>query len=206
MKKKWKGPLKDFQTVSLLFFLVSCFGWVFETAVCFYQSGEYCDRGFLSLPFCPIYGAPVCLIYYLFSRPSDGRFFHWLTSGGEKPNFRTLKKLFSVVLYFFFAATIATLAELAVGLILESAGLSLWSYNGTPFCFMGVVCLPVSLAWGGLISFFAQFILPPVERWLYKIPKKWKQWLNAILWTALLADFIYNVGYYFSKGEHLEFD
>lgn len=198
----------DFQTASLLFFLVSMFGWIFETVICYVQSGEYCDRGFLSLPFCPIYGAPVCLIYYWFGRPTDGLFYRLLSKKNPKAQGqgRGFQKFLSVTLYFLASGIIATTAELAVGLSLEWAGLSLWSYNGMPFCFLEVVCLPVSLAWGALITLFSQFILPPIERLLLRIPKKIRAFLNAVLWTALIADFAYNAAYYLVNGSHLELE
>ena len=68
----------DLKTWSLLFLSVSFFGWVFETIVCFVQSGRISDRGFLTLPFCPIYGFPVCVIYFLLGTPTDGFFFRLL--------------------------------------------------------------------------------------------------------------------------------
>lgn len=198
----------DFQTASLLFFLVSLFGWIFETVICYVQSGEYCDRGFLSLPFCPIYGVPVCLIYYWFGRPTDGLFYRLLSRENSKGRGqgRVFRKFLSVTLYFLASGIIATGAELVVGLSLKWAGLSLWSYNGVPFCFLEVVCLPVSFVWGALITLFSQFILPPIECLFLRIPKKIQAVLNALLWTALIADFAYNVAYYLVNGSHLEFE
>lgn len=199
---------RDFGSASLLFFLISFIGWGFETLVCFAQSGEFCDRGFLTLPFCPVYGIPVCIIFFVFGRPSDGLFYRILNQKNKesKGQGRDFRKLWSVLLYFFAAALIATAAELAVGLILDSAGMSLWSYRGVPFCFMDVVCLPVSLFWGALITVFSQFILPAFEKFLIKLPRGVKIGLSVFLWFALVIDFVGNWAYYSQKGSHYDIE
>lgn len=206
-EKNFSNAKRDFLSISLMFFLISFIGWAFETVLCFFQSGEYCDRGFLTLPFCPIYGAPVCFVFFLFGRPSDGLFYRLI--GGEKSKSRgqsrDFRKFRSVIIYYFAAMMVATAVELVVGVAFDSAGLSLWSYNGVPFCFMEVVCLPVSLGWGFLITFFAQFILPAFERGILKLPRRLKTWLVAILWTATLADFLYNGAYFLLNKRHFRF-
>ncbi len=199
---------RDFKSSTLLFFLISFIGWGFETLVCFVQSGTFCDRGFLTLPFCPVYGVPVCVIFFVFGRPSDGLFYRLLNRKNKESTGqgRDIRKFWSILLYFFVAALIATAAEFAVGVILESAGISLWSYRGVPFCFRDVVCLPVSLVWGALISVFAQFILPPTERFLIRLPRGVKTWLSVGLWLALVIDFVGNWAYYLQNGSHYDIE
>ncbi|MBR2341093.1 MAG: putative ABC transporter permease [Clostridia bacterium] len=211
MAKGVNREKRDFQSASLLFFSVSFIGWLFETALCAVQSGHFCDRGFLTLPFCPIYGTPVCIIFLLLGKPSNGRFYKYflekIQNGREQV--RAISKILlsalSVFLYFFTSAFLATLFELVVGLIFENAGLSLWSYSGMRFCYKGVICLPISLGWGVLMTFFAQFPLPWLEKKLIAIPSRIKRGLTAILWTALLADFLYNTAYYLTNGKHFDY-
>ena len=199
---------RDFKSVTLLFFFISFIGWGFETLVCFVQSGTFCDRGFLTLPFCPIYGIPVCVIFLIFGRPTDGLFYRILKQKKSKRTGqgRDIQKFWSVLLYFFSAALIATVAEFVVGIILDSVGISLWSYRGVPFCFMDVVCLPVSLVWGALITVFSQFILPPVERFLIRLPRGLKTFLSIGLWLALIIDFVGNWAYYLQNGSHYDIE
>jgi uncharacterized membrane protein len=125
MKEKRENGKRNFQTLSIIFFVVSFIGWAFETGVCFVQSGEFYDRGFLLLPFCPVYGAPVCLIYLLFGRPSDGFFYRLIERKKQKLGRQVcvLDKILSIFAYFLTAMAIATLGELIVGLILEVAGI-----------------------------------------------------------------------------------
>lgn len=211
MEKKPDLEKRDFQSSSLLFFSISFIGWLFETILCTVQSGRFCDRGFLTLPFCPIYGAPVCILFLIFGKPTNGKFYEYFLSkikkdrGQVRAITKNLLKSLSVFLYFFTSAVLATLFELVVGLTFENAGLSLWSYNGMSYSYKGVVCLPVSLGWGILITFFAQFPLPWIERKLISLPKRIKQGLTAVLWTAILTDFLYNLTYYLTQGEQFNY-
>lgn len=206
MAKKLVEQKRDFQSTSLLFFAVSLLGWVFETTVCAINSGEFYDRGFLTLPFCPIYGAPVCLAWLIFGKPTNGLFYRLLTRKNQKPRgyVRVLAKIGAVLLYFIATALLASLFELVIGLGFESFGLSLWSYGNGPTCYKGVVCLEISICWGLLMTFFAQFVLTKMENAIIAISPNVKRGLTAILWTAVLADFAYNVSYYFFKGKHFD--
>ena len=206
MLKITEKKRRDFQTVSLLFFFISFIGWVFETCVCLIQSGAPCDRGFLFLPICPVYGAPVCLIYLFFGRPSDGLFYRlsFKRKGKSVGQVRVLNKLISILAYFLTACIIATLAELFVGLVLESKGVSLWSYGGGEYSYKGIISLPVSLLWGVLISLVTQFVLPKVERGIGKIPKRLRGVLTIFLWLATGVDFLFNWWYVTQTGGHFD--
>lgn len=206
MAKKLAEQKRDFQSVSLFFFAVSFFGWVFETIVCTVGSGSFCDRGFLTLPLCPIYGAPVCIMQLALGKPSSGFFYRFLTRKKQEPSrqVRVFAKIGAIALYFISAALIATLFELIIGLGFESVGLSLWSYGSGKTCYKGVICLEVSLFWGLLMTVCAQFLLPKLERGIVSLAPKIKRGLTAALWTAVLADFAYNVSYYFLKGSHFD--
>lgn len=202
---------RDFQSVSLLFFSVSFLGWLFETILCAVHSGRFCDRGFLTLPFCPIYGAPTCIIFLIFGKPTSGRFYEYFLKKNKKDRgqvravVKILLSALSIFIYFFTAAVVATLFELVVGLFFENAGLSLWTYSGIKYCYKGVVCLPVSLGWGLLMVLFAQFPLPWMEKKIIAFPDKLKRALTAILWTAILADFLYNTAYYLTEGKQFDY-
>ena len=206
MKKEEKNIKRNFQSSSLLFFFVSFVGWIFETLVCLFQSGTLCDRGFLFLPFCPVYGAPVCVIYLLLGRPTDGVFYRLLIRKKSKPTGQVCKecKSVSVLLYFLTAMVIATTAELVVGLVLDVMGVSLWSYGGLPLCYKGLICLPVSLLWGVLISLVAQFLLPKAEKAFVALPNRVKNILCVTLGLAMGVDFALNLSYSIANGTHFD--
>ena len=211
MAKRVDSAKRDFQSASLLFFSVSFFGWLFETILCWVVNGEFCDRGFLTLPFCPIYGAPTCILFLIFGKPTNGRFYEYLLKKLKKDRgqvrvlTKILFKTFSIFLYFFTSAVLATVFEFVIGLTFENAGLSLWSYSGMKYSYKGVVCLPISVGWGLLMVFFAQFPLPWIEKKIIALPDKLKRAVTAILWTAILADFLYNVAYYLTNGKQFDY-
>ena len=106
MVKRVNQEKRDFLSISLLFFSVSFIGWLFETILCTVQSGRFCDRGFLTLPFCPIYGTPVCILFLVFGKPSNGRFYEYFLEKIKKDRgqvrglVKFLLGLLSVFLYF----------------------------------------------------------------------------------------------------------
>jgi hypothetical protein len=44
-----------------------------------------------------------------------------------------------------------------------------------------------------------------MENAMIAISPNIKRGLTAILWTAVLADFAYNISYYFLNGKHFDF-
>ena len=57
----------------LMFMLISCIGWCMETVYVLLRFGHLSDRGFLSMPFCPIYGTSILAIYLLLGPPGRRR-------------------------------------------------------------------------------------------------------------------------------------
>ena len=56
----------------LLFFLFSFYGWLLETAHFVIRWGKLTDRGFLSLPLCPIYGFSLLAAGLVLGSPRKG--------------------------------------------------------------------------------------------------------------------------------------
>jgi uncharacterized membrane protein len=183
---------RDLSVTSLAFFILSFLGWAYETLLVWVMYGEFSDRGFLRLPFCPIYGGVVCVLYLLIGTPKEG----WLYRA-TKRTFRGAKgSLFwewvvRYLGYFLLAATFATVAELVVGLLFQGAGCELWSYAAYPYNYKGVVCLYVSLFWGVLLTFVMRFPFQWLLQGLEKIPC-WLRWtLSVLLGVALSVDFFF---------------
>ncbi|MBQ8658739.1 MAG: putative ABC transporter permease [Clostridia bacterium] len=184
---------RSLSVASLAFFAVSFLGWFYETALCFVSSRRFCDRGFLSLPFCPIYGAPVCILILLIGTPKAGRLralFDTIKTDGELQE--GWKRAATYIAYFFLSAAFATLFELFVGLYFESRGIRLWGYSSYPLNYRGMISLPVSLLWGLLFTLFATFLWSPLFRFFARIPKRTAALVNAGLWTAVTLDFLLN--------------
>ncbi len=181
---------RNLSVTSLCFFAISFFGWVYETGMCYVAYGRYCDRGFLGLPLCPIYGASVCLFILFFGTPKEGtlaRLVHKLPLKGEFSS--GWKRAIAYVCYFFTSAVLVTAMEYAVGAYFRSRGVKLWGYASYPANYQGLICLPVSLLWGALFTLFSTFLWKPLYKTLSKIPKSFALSANVALWTALSVDF-----------------
>lgn len=145
----------------LLTMLLSFLGWAFETTYVWILSGRLHNQGFMTLPFCPIYGCSLIVVYFLVGTPDHGGLL--LKNVTKKAN--------RYPLYVLFAFLIPSLAELLVGAFFDyTFHLTLWSYSTMPMNFRGYVCLPVSLAWLALIFLFMKFLFPPLRNAIGKIP------------------------------------
>lgn len=192
---------KKLSVVSLIFFTVSFLGWCTEMLYCSSWFTDFSDRGFLTLPFCVIYGAPVCLIFLFLGTPKEGI----LSGAVEKTRLGKGAKIFlRYALYFLLTAAIATLFELIFGLLFDRLGVRLWSYRRFSFNYKGYICLWFSLLWGVLITFFMALLWNPLYRLLSRVPKGIAGILNAILWLAVLGDFSFNLTYLLQNKRHFE--
>ena len=163
----------------LLFVLVSFLGWVMETVCAYIIYGTYEDRGFLTLPFCTIYGFSIIAIGFLLGTPQKGGLL--LKKCKNKP----LRWIY----YFLLAVAIPTLAELLTGAFFENAfDLTLWSYNGYKYNFKGYVCLSFSLLWGILITLFMSLIYPLIQKAIQRLPNRVGNVLATFFMSAICLD------------------
>lgn len=168
----------------LLTMALSLLGWAYETAFMYFTTGHYCERGFMTMPFCPIYGVSLMTVYFLVGLPQDhGR--------------GILKKIrvdwARYLLYFLVAFLVPTVAELIVGIFFETLyGVQLWSYAGVPLNLGGYVSLPVSLFWGVAILFVMRFVFPILKKWIFKIPDALACALAVVLFVAVAVDVAFN--------------
>lgn len=163
----------------LILFSVSFLGWVMETTYCWILWNCFCDRGFLTLPFCTIYGFSVLAIYFLIGTPLSGGFLLK----------RCENKLLRFPLYFLLAAAIPTATELMTGFFFDKAlGIRLWNYASYPFNFHGYICLKFALIWGALITLFMGFLFPPMQKGIRRIPPILANTLAFSLLFAVCVD------------------
>lgn len=163
------------RAAAFLFFLFSFLGWGLEKFWFFIAYGVNEPRGFLTLPFCPIYGFSLLAIRALLGEPfRRGLAYPW-------------NALFFLG-YALLAALIASAAELATGLLFEHAfGERLWLYSYCQYNLLGYICLPASVGWGFLIPVALQAVWFPLERLL--APRRWVGYVSAVLAVMLAADF-----------------
>ncbi len=200
------GAVQAASKYFLLCAFVSFFGWLFET-VSFAILWIKDDRGFLTLPFCFLYGSSVLAVYFLLGTPLGGK-------GGKVFACRSGKKsrikifftaLVRLVFYFVAVAALATLFELVTGIVfVRWLDIPLWSYGNFDHTYLDIVCLDFSLLWGALIT-IGMGTLWPLFVWLEKkIPPKARV-VSAIALAVLLScDFIFNCVYFARTGFHFQ--
>ena len=166
----------------LVCLLISFLGWSVETLLCSLRDGAFCDRGFLNLPFCTIYGFSVLAIDALIGTPQEGG----LLLRHCRP--RRLRLL----AYFLLAALIPTLAELATGaFFFRRFGLRLWDYSALRYNFRGYVCLEFSLLWGVLITAGMAWLYPRIRKAVSKIPRHLAGVMAIALALAVCIDWAF---------------
>lgn len=127
-KKMWTTELlgTDLYHIVHWFLAYSFIGWVFESIFMSICNRKLTNRGFMTGPFCPIYGFGALSVYFIL-RPFSGNYF---------------------VLYVV-GAVLATTFEYFVARLMQFIfGSVWWDYNDKPFNYKGILCLESTLGWG----------------------------------------------------------
>ena len=203
MREKTDKKDKIFYLI-ILFALISFFGWCQETVYFRIRWKVWIDRGFLTLPFCTIYGFSLVAIYLIIGTPWSGRL---------KPLFLRAENLHLwlripayiglIALYFLCAAAIPTIAEFVTALFFDRVfGVTLWDYSYYKYDLFGYVCLEMTVFWGAVITVAMSTIWPLLEKLICKIPRRAAKIIAFVLAALLIADFIFNIAYLAVKGCH----
>lgn len=177
------GRVEKLFSLFLATLMFSFIGWVFETLLFLIAYGSWYDRGFLTLPFCPIYGFTLLIIYLLFGTTK---------SGGVLLN-RIKKGSLRVVIYYILCCVTASLSEYFVGTLTEKfTGRVLWDYSMYPLALGRYVCIEVAIVWGFLIC-FATYLFDYLVKRFQKLRIGLLIGINITSWSFLLIDFIANL-------------
>ena len=163
--------------------VVAHFGWLLETLIFAIFYGGFYDRGFLTMPLCPIYGITLLFVYILLGTPrSGGVMLGRMRQSGAR-----------VLVYFLLAAIIPAVLELIGGEVIELiTGEVLWTYEEYEYSFGRYICLEIALLWGLLILCFT----PIFERMIIgfeKIPRWTRENLSRSFSVLIALDFIGNL-------------
>lgn len=140
-----------------IFLFYSFLGWVCETVFCSLAARKFINRGFLSGPFCPIYGFGALLVILLFSGLQN-----------------------HVLLLFVCSMVGASALEYLTSFLLEKLfRLRLWDYSNRKWNLHGRVCLRNSLLFGVMAVLMVTVIHPYVSRWMAALPE-------TVLWVGFL--------------------
>lgn len=179
--------VRDVKNMVFVFALVSFLGWCTEMLACYPFSG-WQDRGFLTLPFCTIYGTAALFYYYAFGLPQAPRFFKFRVFPGNGA-----AAFLRYAYYFLVTAFLAAALEYVTALFFDSAfSVRLWYYERYAFNLSGYVSLGFSLIWGALSTVFMRFGFVPMLRFAALMPSRAITAAVAVVIVALLADYAFN--------------
>ena len=155
-----------FYDLFLTFFFWGFAGWLVECIDMRIEAGEFQNRGFLHMPFCPIYGV--------------GMAAGSVALGSVKDSYAGL---------FVFGVIFCSVVEYIVGGILERLFRSKWwDYSHMRFNIKGRVCLRNAVLFGfGAIAVF-RVAQPMVEGVIGGIPMETRVAITAVFSTAFVVD------------------
>lgn len=157
-----------FSQFVLLFMFYSIIGWICESIWCSVGERKFINRGFLSGPWCPIYGFGAIIILIL-TIPFE-----------DKP------------LLVFFSAIISTsLLEYFTGWLLEALFKTRWwDYSHRRFQIKGRVCLGNSIIFGILGLFAVYLFQPAFDAALSKIMLEYQRIISSAIVLIFLFDLL----------------
>ena len=152
-------------------FLAAAFtGWLYEICCTMILYGKYMDRGVLHLPFCPIYGFSLLMLYLIF------------------------RKIKNPAVIFFGSLLITTAVEYLTYVIMESRyHIILWSYDDWPLNYKGRISL-ISSCIFGLMALFLLKIVVPLTGKIYN--SKWKKTAAIIVSVFFVFCIIWEIRFH----------
>jgi len=174
--------------------LISFLGWLWEMLCAAFILQSPNDRGFLILPFCPIYGVSVIAIYLLFHTPNDMKIL-----GRSIPQ---MHPLWRYITYYILAGFSATVFELLTGLFFDKIfHVRLWSYKDYFGNIGGYIALFPSLSWGIAITIFMRLVFYPLFRMIQEYPPHARTVLFRLFLFLITADCFFNFSYLLLNGK-----
>ena len=136
----------------IIYLLIYSFiGWILESTYKTILQKRFVNSGFLSGPFCPIYGFGALIMYLSLKDVQN-----------------------SYIILFLFGMIMLSIFEYVVGLFLEIVfKTKYWDYSENKFNIHGRVCLKNSLYWGILGIIFMKVIHPFIEKIIIWVPEKY---------------------------------
>lgn len=151
----------SFYELMWFFFIYSFIGWCGEVCMAAFKRRKFINRGFVSSPFCPIYGIGAVAFGVFLPELKSNLFFLFL--GG---------------------VLLAAFIEFITGVLLEKIfHRKWWDYSEVRFNFEGYICLRYSLLWGLSAVLLILFINPFCETVIHLIPGLLG---SVLIWTLLV--------------------
>ena len=160
---------KYFFLYLMYFFIYAFIGWVVEVSFHAVTVGKFINRGFLSGPYCPIYGfGAISVIYFL-------------TDIAEKNKF----------VLFLGSIAIATAIEFVAGFLLEKIFHERWwDYTDKKLNIGGYICMEFSIIWGLFCFLLYEAVHPVTKSLVDLIPLRALKYLDIGLVIIMTIDLL----------------
>jgi len=163
--------MNNFWVLFLVFTVYSFLGWLTESIFCSIPEGKFINRGFLTGPFCPIYGVGAVLVISVLSP--------------FKENMITLYAA---------GVIITSLLEYITGFALEKVfHTTYWDYSAHRFNLHGRVCLQNSLLFGVMCVVGILYIHPIVLFLVGSIPAMILPFISIAFLIYFISDTVVSV-------------
>lgn len=154
---------------SLLFFFYSAGGWVLESIYCSIGEKKLVNRGFLTGPLCPIYGAAAIVLTVLIYNPFK-----------DHP-----------LIVFLLGIIFCDIVEYITSFLMEKLfAARWWDYTYEFMNIKGRICLKHSLYWGVISVVFVKVIHPAVDNLYNKINGDYLIWIFVAVLVVFIIDLI----------------
>lgn len=168
MKKRF-----SFDYYILLFFLVSFLGWLWEVCLYLVREKQFVNRGILTGPWLPIYGAGALLLYFLLNRWKNRR-----------------------VSVFLVSMLVCSVLEYGAGWFLERTwGVKWWDYSDMPFNLNGHICIMSCLMFGVGGVLLVSFLIPLYTKLYQKAPVRVRAAAGLLLLLLFVIDAAYSADF-----------
>ncbi len=166
------------------FILYSILGWFVESLYMTICNKKITNRGFVFLPFCPIYGVGATLGSVFLSPLVN-----------------------NVIVLYLVAAVVATIFEFLVAkLMLILFGELWWDYKEKPVNYKGIICLESTLAWGLYGIVIVRFLNARIFHVIDQVDISRGIMLCKLILAIVTIDFIYHfllaIGINFEKQKN----
>lgn len=172
----------DFYHLISCFFLFSVLGWIVESIYMSFCNKKLTNRGFMTGPFCPIYGVGAVVGYLILHPLAD-----------------------HVVALYIVGAILATAFEFLVAKLMEKLfGEVWWDYNEKPCNYKGIICLESTIAWGFYAVIIITFLFDKVMSVIDFLPMSWGIKTVLLVFVMVSIDFGYHFTIAISKQEQVQ--
>lgn len=159
-------PTTLYEVVSL-FFIYAFIGWCVEVIYVGLDEGHFVNRGFLSGPYCPIYGFGVLFVVCLLSPIKN-----------------------NLLLLFIGSMFLTTLLEYLTGLVLEKIfKQKWWDYSDVPFNIQGYVCPKFAVFWGLGCMFVVRILHPHIMTAVHWLNRPVGKMTLVAMFSIFVLDF-----------------